>query len=70
MNGNQTPIKPDAFISIHANHGTSSARGFETFHYGSSRTGKELASAIQDSVIRGDSEGDRLDIVNRKVKKR
>lgn len=58
----------DAFISIHANYGKKSARGFETFHYGSSRTGKALASAIQDSVIANDAEGEKLDTVNRKVK--
>lgn len=41
-----TRMGADAFISIHANSGSSSANGSETYYYNSSRGDKELAGDI------------------------
>jgi N-acetylmuramoyl-L-alanine amidase len=54
--GHANYIKPDCFISIHANAPSSAdpkghlARGFEVYHFPGSAEGKRLAEAIRDAV--------------------
>ncbi|MFB8425146.1 N-acetylmuramoyl-L-alanine amidase [Priestia megaterium] len=47
-----TKMKADAFISIHANSGSASASGAESFWYNSSRGDKKLATLILDEIIK------------------
>lgn len=53
-----TKAKASAFISIHANAGTSSANGSETYYYNSSRGDKKLATAILNEI--GEEVGTKL----------
>ncbi|MFP7170260.1 N-acetylmuramoyl-L-alanine amidase [Terribacillus sp. FSL K6-0262] len=44
--------KADLFVSVHANSAaTSSAKGLESYYYGASSSGKELASSIQTALV-------------------
>lgn len=43
--------KADLFVSVHANSATSSsAKGLESYYYGASSSGKQLASSIQTAL--------------------
>ncbi|PAD34309.1 N-acetylmuramoyl-L-alanine amidase [Terribacillus saccharophilus] len=44
--------KADLFVSVHANSATSSsAKGLESYYYGASSSGKQLASSIQTALV-------------------
>lgn len=44
--------KADLFVSVHANSTTSStAKGLESYYYGASSSGKQLASSIQTALV-------------------
>lgn len=44
--------KADLFVSVHANSATSStAKGLESYYYGESSSGKQLASSIQTALV-------------------
>ncbi len=47
-----TKLGANAFVSIHANSGTSSANGTETFWYNANRGDKKLASLILDELVK------------------
>ncbi|SNZ03492.1 N-acetylmuramoyl-L-alanine amidase [Terribacillus aidingensis] len=50
----------DIFVSVHANSATTSAaQGLESYYYGSSSSGKQLASSIQTALAANTDNGDR-----------
>jgi N-acetylmuramoyl-L-alanine amidase len=50
----------DIFVSVHANSAaTSAAKGLESYYYGSSSSGKQLASSIQTALAANTDNGDR-----------
>ncbi|QXE01423.1 N-acetylmuramoyl-L-alanine amidase [Terribacillus sp. DMT04] len=50
----------DIFVSVHANSATTSAaQGLESYYYGSSNSGKQLASSIQTALAANTDNGDR-----------
>ena len=58
----------DIFISIHCNACNGAAKGVETWHYYSSRYGKQLADCIQKQIARSIYYPDGTPIVNRGIK--